>query len=102
MKVSYSKKSIPAALRPLIPFSPGSRTQRSRRGRVSYCLVCLAAILFFAPAVWAQQGAAGGKEFYDQVRAFSLNGGSAKVNGLVLKRDRVNMTFTGTFYFAAP
>lgn len=42
------------------------------------------------------------KEIYDRIRSFSLTGGSAEVNGLVLKRDRVQMTFTGTFYFSAP
>ena len=102
MKGSHSTKAIPAALSPSTPFGPSSRVQRPGRGRVSYFLVCLAAIVFFAPTVRAQQGAAGGKEFYDQIRAFSLTGGSARVTGLVLKRDRVNMTFTGTFYFAAP
>ncbi len=39
---------------------------------------------------------------YDQIKAFTLSGGSAEVSGLALKRDRVEMTFTGTFYFAAP
>jgi hypothetical protein len=102
MKVSHSTKAIASALRSLIPFGLSSRVQRSGRGRIFYSLVCLAAIVFLAPTVRAQQGGAGGKEFYDQVKAFSLTGGSAKVTGLLLKRDRVNMTFTGTFYFAAP
>jgi len=43
-----------------------------------------------------------GKELYDQIKAFSLTGGTATVNNLKLDRDRVQMTFTGTFYFAAP
>ena len=42
------------------------------------------------------------KTTYDQIKAFSLTGGSADVAKLTLKRDRVEMTFTGTFYFAAP
>ena len=46
--------------------------------------------------------AADAKPVYDRIRAFSLSGGSAEVSGLTLKRDRVEMTFTGTFYFAAP
>ena len=40
-----------------------------------------------------------GRQLYDQIRAFKLSGGSAAVSGLTLKRDRVEMTFTGTFYF---
>jgi len=42
------------------------------------------------------------KEIYDQIKLFSLTGGAAEVNGFVLKRDRVQMTFTGTFYFSVP
>ena len=42
------------------------------------------------------------KAIYDQINAFTLNGGQANVSGLTLKRDRVAMTFTGTFYFTAP
>ena len=42
------------------------------------------------------------KSAYDQINAFALGGGKAEVSNLVLKRDRVSMTFTGTFYFATP
>lgn len=42
------------------------------------------------------------KALYDQIKAFSLTGGSAEVAGLSLKRDRLEMTFDGTFYFTAP
>jgi hypothetical protein len=45
---------------------------------------------------------ASGKQVYDQIKAFALTGGSAEVSGLTLKRDRVEMTFTGTFYFGGP
>jgi hypothetical protein len=48
----------------------------------------------------AQAGA--GKRLYDDIQAFALTGGSADVSNLTLKRDRVEMTFNGTFYFAAP
>lgn len=41
-----------------------------------------------------------GKATYDQLKAFTLGGGMTEVKGLVLTRDRVTMTFTGTFYFA--
>ncbi|MEP6706556.1 MAG: M1 family aminopeptidase [Pyrinomonadaceae bacterium] len=42
------------------------------------------------------------KALYDQIKAFSLTGGSAEVAGLSLKRDRLDMTFDGTFYFTGP
>jgi hypothetical protein len=48
------------------------------------------------------QQPAGRPATYDAIRAFALTGGSADVANLVLKRDRVAMTFTGTFFFAAP
>src|SRR6267378_2465421 len=43
-----------------------------------------------------------GKELYDQIKLFSLGGGSTTVKALVLNRDRVHMSFDGTFYFATP
>jgi len=43
-----------------------------------------------------------GKELYDHIKLFSLGGGSATVKALVLNRDRVHMSFDGTFYFATP
>jgi hypothetical protein len=43
-----------------------------------------------------------GKELYSQLKAFSLSGGSAKAEALILKRDRAEMTFDGNFYFASP
>jgi len=43
-----------------------------------------------------------GRGLYDQIKAFSLTGAKADVTGLVLKRDRVEMTFSGTFYFTGP
>ena len=42
------------------------------------------------------------KQLYEQIKAFSLSGGSASVNGLTLARDRAQMTFNGTFFFTAP
>jgi hypothetical protein len=43
-----------------------------------------------------------GKELYDQIKAFSFAATPVTVSGLTLTRDRVRMTFNGTFYFAAP
>src|ERR1041385_7976759 len=59
----------------------------------------LAIISLASPA--AAQAVINGKEFYTQVHAFSLSGGTASVHDLRLNRDRVEMTFNGTFYFAA-
>ena len=53
-------------------------------------------------AATAPAQATDAKATYDQIKAFALSGGSADVSGLTLKRDRVEMSFTGTFYFAAP
>ncbi len=39
---------------------------------------------------------------YTALHAFTLNGGDAKVSNLTLKRDRAEMTFSGTFYFPQP
>lgn len=67
----------------------------------------LIVIATVSPASWAParaqaDQAAAGKQLYDQIKALKLTGGSADVSNLVLKRDRVEMTFTGTFYFGAP
>lgn len=39
---------------------------------------------------------------YQTLARFDLNGGRAQAENLVLVRDRVQMTFTGTFYLEAP
>lgn len=39
------------------------------------------------------------KALYDQIKASAPTGVIAKTKSLVLKRDRVTMTFSGTFYF---
>lgn len=67
--------------------------------------VCALLLVVIAAAMTARaQGddSVKGKELYDKVRAATLAGGSAEARGLVLKRDRAEMTFDGTFYFAAP
>jgi hypothetical protein len=67
------------------------------------CGTVAALLILRAPAVVLHgQPAAPRQPVYDQIKAFQLGGGSADVTGLVLKRDRVEMTFTGTFYFASP
>jgi hypothetical protein len=76
----------------------------TKRIRTSCRILTLFAAWFFLPtAALAQDDAsAKGKELYDRVKAFSLSGGAAAVKDLKLDRDRVQMTFTGTFYFTAP
>src|SRR5688500_5880992 len=73
-------------------------------------LVPLRALLLLSAALFASAHAAraqttataGGKDLYERVRSAALTGGAAEAKGLVLKRDRAEMTFDGTFYFAAP
>lgn len=68
-----------------------------------FLVVLLLSLSQTAPSASAQQGTgAAEKQIYDQIKSFSLGGGSATVSNLVLKRDRVQMVFTGKFYFAAP
>jgi len=69
----------------------------------------LGALLLLAAAFAAAHDAraqaaptADGKELYERLKSASLTGGTAEAKGLVLKRDRAEMTFDGTFYFAAP
>jgi hypothetical protein len=67
----------------------------------------VAALLFCLPLsiyinAQTEIGAADAKTVYEAIKAFDLKGGAAEVSNLVLKRDRVIMTFSGTFYFAAP
>ena len=84
----------------------------SLRKRVVLVLVVVLAGVVFGHAAWTRTGvvaaapaqadlSAEGKQVYDQIKNFTLTGGSAAVSGLTLKRDRVDMTFTGTFYFGA-
>src|SRR5262245_48405059 len=56
------------------------------------------ALVFFVVLIGSTFSAAqDSRSLYAQIKAFSLTGGRADVNNLVLKRDRVEMTFTGTF-----
>lgn len=60
-------------------------------------------IFALVPAVRAQAVAPdAGRDLYEKLRAQTLAGGRAEVKGLVLKRDRAEMTFDGIFYFGAP
>ena len=92
---------------PLLKLARGKNPGLNQFGRrVAHRLFAgalLAATLLIAPVIFAQTNPANAeKAFYDQIRSFSLGGGSATVSGLVLNRDRAQITFTGTFYFATP
>ena len=51
---------------------------------------------------FAQDAGSSEKQVYNQLRNFTLSGGSAQVNALVLKKDRTEITLTGTVYFSEP
>ena len=73
----------------------------TRPGSWIYVLITTAVLC--VPAAFAQENSpARSKELYDQIKTFSLTGGSAAVKELALKRDRVTLVFNGTFYFTAP
>jgi hypothetical protein len=61
----------------------------------------LAASFLLALLATAAVHAQTGKDLYTRVKGFTL-GSTAQVSGLVLKRDRLEMTFNGTFYLASP
>ena len=63
------------------------------------CLIC--AIILGTSATFAQDGAGSKeKQTYSQIRNFTLTGGSAQVNALVLKKDRTQITLTGTVFLS--
>ena len=64
-------------------------------------LIVLGCLLFAfilgTSAAFAQDGAVSKeKQTYNQLKAFALTGGSTQVNALVLKKDRTEITLTGT------
>jgi hypothetical protein len=75
----------------MLIFTPALKA--SLRSAAVLCLVSLCSV--------AASGQSG-RTLYNQIKEFTLNGGKADVNALVFKRDRVEVSFTGTFYFSAP
>src|SRR6266404_2514675 len=71
--------------------------------RLPVLILSLFALLFFARAgIQAQDvSSAAGKNLYEQLKTASMTGGSAEVSGLVLNRNRAEMTFNGTFHFSS-
>jgi hypothetical protein len=68
-------------------------------------LLVLCCLLFaFTQTAIAQDTPAASKEkqIYNQLKAFSLNGGVAQVKSLVVKKDRTQIALDGTLYFTAP
>ena len=65
---------------------------------VKRILVAATAMLVFSLPLIAQDALT----TYTQVKAFALTGGKSDVVNLALKRDRVTMTFSGTFFYMAP
>ncbi len=66
--------------------------------RYSFLLFLLLASAAGTPG----QGTGSAAEAYKALQEFKLDGGSLTVTNLALKRDRAQMTFTGTFYFPQP
>ncbi len=54
------------------------------------------------PASTEPAAALDAKQLYLGLKSFGLDGRSSVATNLVLQRDRVQMTFNGTFYFEAP
>jgi hypothetical protein len=66
-------------------------------------LALLFAMLSVAmPDARAQTSSTDLRPAYEALKGFDLSGGAATVDNLTLKRDRVEMTFSGTFYFPLP
>lgn len=72
------------------------------------CKICRGILLFSALLIFAQTATAQSNQpgdlmaAYTALHSFTLDGGDAQVSNLTLKRDRTEMTFTGTFYFPKP
>ena len=62
----------------------------------------LLVIIFGTSGAFAQDAGSKEKQVYNQLRNFTLSGGSVQVNALALKKDRAEITLTGTVYFSGP
>lgn len=59
-------------------------------------------LILGSSSAFAQDAGSSEKQTYNQLKSFTLSGGSAQVNALVLKKDRTEITLTGTVYFSEP
>jgi hypothetical protein len=65
-------------------------------------VVCASAVVWASRIAAAQAAAPTVPVEYATLKAMRLSGQAAHVSGLSLTRDRVTMTFTGTFHFVEP
>jgi hypothetical protein len=72
---------------------------KSSRLRLVVFLCCL--FLCAGSRVQAQDTPSKELDVYKQIKAFALTGGAIDAKGLVLKKDRTQMTLDGTIYLAA-
>jgi len=63
---------------------------------------CLLLVVFQSPAKAQDKTSAKDLALYSEIKSFSLTGGAVDVNGLVIKKDRAQITLAGTVYLAAP
>ena len=75
---------------------------RLHRLKLKYFLVLVACFCATTSAFAQENSPEQAKDFYDKLKTFALSGVSTSVHGLILSRDRAQMSFDGTFYFAAP
>jgi hypothetical protein len=69
---------------------------------ISLPVVRLAFYTVLILTLFTASNAQDGPAVYQQIKSFALDGGKTDAVELVLKRDRVEMTFNGVFYFTAP
>ena len=83
-----------------LPVAPSPTNSLSLR----FLLLTVCLLLFvFQPLVNAQDNtSAKDLTLYSQIKSFSLTGGAVDVKGLVVKKDRAQITLDGTLYLAAP
>jgi len=62
----------------------------------------LLVLILGSSGAFAQDAGSKDKQVYNQLRNFTLSGGSVQVNALALKKDRAEITLTGTVYFSEP
>ena len=82
------------------PMQKGAEMRTFKRFH-GYISKVLTGILFSLITISLHAQDIGDRAFYDALKKFELRG-KASVSNLTLKRDRAEMTFTGSFYFAAP
>jgi hypothetical protein len=75
--------------------------QNSIKQSIRFFLFVSISICFSSVSFGQENLSAKNRSVYEHIKSFSLSGGASKANGLVLKRDRGEMTFDGVFYFTS-